>query len=144
MGRDSCSKGRGFKSRYPILDGYFFTYICCKNCNACLKRQKINEKEAGVGPFKKKEYRDNDWQRFYTQYVLNTRNIGHGCDKVRQFHIIKQVMGSYPDDFEQTQAQAGGVIGETNQQSDQIWRNFGILAKHIETLAKHIKTMAKF
>ena len=30
----------------------FFTYICCKNCNVCLKRPKINEKEAGVGPFK--------------------------------------------------------------------------------------------
>ena len=30
----------------------FFTYICCKNCNdECLKRPKINEKEAGVGPF---------------------------------------------------------------------------------------------
>ena len=32
----------------------FFTYICCKNCNdVCLKRPKINEKEAGVGPLKK-------------------------------------------------------------------------------------------
>ena len=30
----------------------FFTYICCKNCNdVCLKRPKINKKEAGVGPF---------------------------------------------------------------------------------------------
>ena len=28
-----------------------FTFICCKNCNdVCLKRPKINEKEAGVGP----------------------------------------------------------------------------------------------
>ena len=31
-----------------------FTFICCKNCNdVCLKRPKINKKEAGVGPFKK-------------------------------------------------------------------------------------------
>ena len=30
----------------------FFTYICCKNRNVFLKRPK-NEKEAGVGPFKK-------------------------------------------------------------------------------------------
>jgi len=37
-----------------ILDGHFFTYICFKNCNVCLKRPKINEKEAGVGPFFKK------------------------------------------------------------------------------------------
>ena len=51
MGRDSCSEGHGFKSLHRILDGHFFTYYCCKNCNVCLKRPKINEKEAGVGPF---------------------------------------------------------------------------------------------
>ena len=55
MGRDSRSKSRGFDSRHRILDGHFFTYICCKNCNGvCLEGPKINEKEAGVGPFKKK------------------------------------------------------------------------------------------
>ena len=32
---------------------HFFTLICCKNCIVCLKRPKINVKEAGVGPFKK-------------------------------------------------------------------------------------------
>ena len=37
----------------PYTGWTFFTY--CKNCNVCLKRPKINEKEAGVGPlFKKK------------------------------------------------------------------------------------------
>ena len=51
MGRDSHSEGRGFESRHCILDGHFFTYICCKNCYVCLKRPKINEKEAEVGPF---------------------------------------------------------------------------------------------
>ena len=40
MGGDSCSKGCGFKSQHHILDGHFFTFICCKNCNFCLKRQK--------------------------------------------------------------------------------------------------------
>ena len=29
MGRDSHSEGRGFKSRHRILDGHFFTCICC-------------------------------------------------------------------------------------------------------------------
>ena len=29
--------------------------ICCKNCIVCLKRPKINEKEAVVGPFFKKK-----------------------------------------------------------------------------------------
>ena len=38
-----------------ILDGHFFALICCKNCiDVCLKRLKINEKEAGDGHFKKK------------------------------------------------------------------------------------------
>ena len=54
MGRDLRSGGRGFESRHCILDGHYFTYICCKNCNVCLKRPKINEKEAGIGPFLKK------------------------------------------------------------------------------------------
>ena len=50
-GKRLTSKGRGFEYRHRILDGHFFTYNCCKNCNVCLKRPKINEKEAGVGPF---------------------------------------------------------------------------------------------
>ena len=49
MGDDSCSKGCGFESQGHILDGHFFTLICYKNCIVCLKRPKINEKEAGVG-----------------------------------------------------------------------------------------------
>ena len=40
MGGDSCSKGRELESRQGILDGHFFTVICCKNCNVRLKRQK--------------------------------------------------------------------------------------------------------
>ena len=51
MGRDSHYIGRGFEYRHGILDGHFFTYICCRNCNVCLKRPKINEKETGEGPF---------------------------------------------------------------------------------------------
>ena len=53
MGRDSRSKGRGFESQHRILDGHFFTYICCENCSVCLKRPKNKQKEAGVGPFLK-------------------------------------------------------------------------------------------
>ena len=37
----------------PYTGWTFFTFICCKNCIVCLKRPKINEKEAGVGPLKK-------------------------------------------------------------------------------------------
>ena len=39
MGGDSCFKGRELESRHHILDGHFYIY-CCKNCNACSKRQK--------------------------------------------------------------------------------------------------------
>ena len=56
MGRDSRSEGRGIESRHCILDGHFFTY--CKNCDVCLKRPKINEKEAGVSPFFLKKIQD--------------------------------------------------------------------------------------
>ena len=33
------------------MDMTFFTLRCCFNCIVCLKKPKINEKEAGVGPF---------------------------------------------------------------------------------------------
>ena len=53
MGRDSCSKGREFQSLHHILDGHFFTFICCKNCNVCLKRQKEMKKRPGLAHLKK-------------------------------------------------------------------------------------------
>ena len=51
MGDVSRSRGHGFKSKCCILEGHFFTLICCKNFIVCLKRLKINEKEAGVCQF---------------------------------------------------------------------------------------------
>ena len=39
---NSCSRGCGFESQRCILEGHFFTLIRSKNCNVCLKRQKIN------------------------------------------------------------------------------------------------------
>ena len=55
IGRDSRSEGRGFHSRYHILDGHFFTYICCKNCSGvCLKRPKLTKKGGGWQIFFKK------------------------------------------------------------------------------------------
>ena len=50
MGGDSCSEGRGFESHHSILDGHFFTYICCKNV-MFVDKTKISEKEAVDGPF---------------------------------------------------------------------------------------------
>ena len=69
MGDDSCSKGSGFESRRRILDGHFFTFVCCEDCNVCLKRPKINEKEAGVGPiFKVKESVDGPFKKQFSQH----------------------------------------------------------------------------
>ena len=48
MGGDSCAEGCGFKSQHHILNGHFCTFICCK-----IAMSKVNEKEAGDGPFKK-------------------------------------------------------------------------------------------
>ena len=43
---------RRFESQHCILDGHFFTDICCKNCNdVCLKRLKINKKRPGLAYF---------------------------------------------------------------------------------------------
>ena len=51
MGDNSCFRGHGFEFQRLILDEHFFTLNCCKNWIVFLKRLKINEKEAGVGPF---------------------------------------------------------------------------------------------
>ena len=52
MGGDYHSEGRGFESQCHILDGNFFTLICCKIVMMFVwKSAKINEKEAGDGPF---------------------------------------------------------------------------------------------
>ena len=70
MGVDSRSKGRGFESQRRILDGHFFTLICCKNCIVCLKRPKINKKEAGVGPIFKKKKKEAGLSHFNRSYLL--------------------------------------------------------------------------
>ena len=62
-GREPWSSGYGSRLTFqrswvripaPDTGWTFFTLICCKNCIVCLKRPKINKKEAGVGPIFKK------------------------------------------------------------------------------------------
>ena len=79
MGEDSCSKGHEFKSWRRVLDGYFFTLICCKNCIVCLKRQKRKEKEARVGPFKKilKDLGGRNWNFFLVHFELETNLVSY-------------------------------------------------------------------
>ena len=51
MGGDSCPEGCGFESKHCILDGHFSHIFVVKIFNdVCLKKTKINEKEAGDGP----------------------------------------------------------------------------------------------
>ena len=52
VGGDSCVECCGFESQHHLLDGHFFTKICCKI--VYLKRRK-NEKEDGDGPFLNKK-----------------------------------------------------------------------------------------
>ena len=73
MGGGSRSKGRGFESRRRILDGHFFTFICCKNCNVCLKKTENKQKRGRGWPIfeqkkkekkKKKKNRDKKKKKF--------------------------------------------------------------------------------
>ena len=47
----SSSESRGFESEHHVLDGHFFTLICCKNSIDVWPN--INEKVSGDGPFLK-------------------------------------------------------------------------------------------
>ena len=85
-GREPWSSGYGKRltfqgSRHRILDGHFFKYICCKNCNVCLKRPKIEEKEAGVGPF-------------FNVCAIEAPHKAHSCDTPWS-SLVKGVEGSY-------------------------------------------------
>ena len=40
-----------FESQHCILHGHFFTYLFVVKFVMCVKKTKINEKEAGVGPY---------------------------------------------------------------------------------------------
>ena len=65
-GREPWSSGNGKRLTFwrlwvwipaPYTGWTFFTYICYKKCyDVCLKRPKINEKEAGVVTFFKKRF----------------------------------------------------------------------------------------
>ena len=69
MGGDSCSEGCGFESWHHILDGHFFTYICCKICtDFCLKRPKINDIWGRCWPILKN---NKNFQKIYDPVTRN-------------------------------------------------------------------------
>ena len=50
MGGDLCPEGCGFESQHCILDGHYFTFVCCKKIVMIVSK---DGKEDGDGPFKK-------------------------------------------------------------------------------------------
>ena len=97
MGEDSCSKGHEFKSWRRVLDGYFFTLICCKNCIVCLKRQKRKEKEARVGPFKKilKDLGGRNWNFFLVHFELETNLVSYQAAAASKTFFFKFGQNSF-------------------------------------------------
>ena len=74
-GRRLMSRRSWVRIPAPYTGWTFFSYILYKNCNVCLKKMKINEKEVRIGPFKKKFYDDivnqNDNQSIlYVRYSI--------------------------------------------------------------------------
>ena len=67
----------------------FFTFICCKNRNVCLKRAKINEKEAGFGPL------NLHWSR---ETVLTWRN-SFECELKKDEKSLSRFVSSFFDNF---------------------------------------------
>ena len=86
-GREPWSSGYGwwlsfFRSWVRILATNnewhldIFTLICCKNCIVCLKRPKINEKEAGVVPFKRRKILPETWYCGLVYILIFASSIG--------------------------------------------------------------------
>ena len=77
MGEDWYSKGCEIKSQHRILDGHFFTLICCNISMVCSKRLKINKKEAEDDPFFKKSW-GTFWfslKRFLILTTVTSKNL---------------------------------------------------------------------
>ena len=51
IGDDSCLTGHGFESLCHILDGHFFTLICCKTCIFVWKDRKWMKKRPRLAHF---------------------------------------------------------------------------------------------
>ena len=84
----------------PYTGWTFFTYYCCKNFNVCLKRPKISEKEAGVGPFLKKQF--HSYQKIKCPFVrwtvvfMNWQNNSETFLKANMQICLKHRLSSSP------------------------------------------------
>ena len=83
MRYDSCSRGCGCKSQRHILDGYFFTLICCKNCSVCLKRLEKTKKRPGLAHF-------NYIQETY--FKSNANNFWKQLNVILKQNVFKSIV----------------------------------------------------
>ena len=74
MGGDSCPEGRVFESQHRWLDGHFSHLIDVKVVKFVWK-DKINEKEAGAGPFLKKTCNHFWYNALRWKTVLSVRQF---------------------------------------------------------------------
>ena len=89
IGGDSHSEGGGFKTQCFILDGHFFTLICCKIVLMFVsKRPKINKKEAGDGPFFKKK--TSTVAKFCKKYFAHVSSKILNIQKHFSYKILQQ------------------------------------------------------
>ena len=105
-GEDSCSEGCGFESQQRMD---IFTFICCTNCNVCLKRPKINKKRPRIAILKKELDRNK-----YFHLKSPFRKMQRKSNELCQGLVLAKIL-------DQTQC-------------DQIWRNFTTLAKKIKVI----------
>ena len=110
-GEDSCSEGCGFESQQRMD---IFTFICCTNCNVCLKRPKINKKRPRIAILKKEMDRNK-----YFHLKSPFRKMQRKSNELCQGLVLAKIL-------DQTQC-------------DQIWRNFTTLAKKLKSFGQFLK-----
>ena len=96
LGLDSLSDGHGFESQHRILDGHFFTLICCKYCHVCLKKTENKaKKRMGMAHFFKKYYLvgiflwANVPNRWRQNFLFHKNEPSLSLKKVPQFELKK-------------------------------------------------------
>ena len=99
-GGDSCSEGHEFESQHHILDGHFYTYSCCKNCNdVCLKKPEVNYKRGPGSPIFKKKTRSHN--AFDAGPILQSRRIcscclhTHHCERYKSSYVKSKTLNSF-------------------------------------------------
>ena len=116
MGGDSYFEGRGFESHHHILDGHFFTFICCKNCNVCMKKwlgkvhmKKINvwadsmimillgqlrwlNWQSGCFRYKRSMGRIQSSAKFYNECIYSHSKMSINKKEARNFCLYKKTL----------------------------------------------------